>query len=81
MKKLESKKIRENWVRKKAYYKEDQLLINNFQVMQKWEDNYMKELAKVVTKKGGNILEVGFGLGISASYIQQSKKNKISYHY
>jgi len=31
----------------------------------------MKELAKIATSNGGTVLEVGFGMGISARYIQE----------
>ncbi|MDO8499773.1 MAG: class I SAM-dependent methyltransferase [bacterium] len=48
------------------------------QIMQRWEWPYMRELAKYVTSKGGDILEVGFGMGISAGFIQES--NKIDVH-
>lgn len=34
----------------------------------------MKALADVAASNGGNVLEVGFGLGVSAGYIQKSKK-------
>lgn len=71
-----NKKIKEEWLKCKAVYKKEELLINNFQVMQRWEDNYMKALASVVTRNGGHVLELGFGLGISASYIQKSRKIK-----
>jgi len=37
----------------------------------------MKMLADIVTKNGGEVLEVGFGLGISARFIQ---KHKIKTH-
>jgi guanidinoacetate N-methyltransferase len=73
---INTKKIKNQWLKHKAVYKKDELLINNFQVMQRWEDNYMRALASVATMNGGHILECGFGLGISASYIQKSKKIK-----
>lgn len=38
-------------------------------VMMDWEDQLMKEHSLIVTKNGGDILEIGFGMGISASYI------------
>ena len=44
--------------------------------MQAWERPYMKSLAEIATSKGGNILEVGYGMGISAGFIQKSKKIK-----
>ncbi len=49
-----------------------QLVIDGFQVMQSWEINYMKMLADIVTQNGGRILEIGFGMGISAGFIQKS---------
>ncbi len=46
------------------------------QIMQDWEKPYMKELASIATSKGGTVLEVGFGMGISAGFIQKVKKMK-----
>lgn len=46
------------------------------QIMQSWETPYMKRLAEISTSKGGDVLEVGFGMGISAGFIQKSKKIK-----
>jgi len=40
-------------------------------VMMEWERPLMKRHAEVVCQDGGHILEIGFGLGISAGYIQQ----------
>lgn len=68
--------LRKSWIFHKAKITKHQLLIKNFQVMQDWEKDYMKELAQVVTQNGGDILEVGFGLGISANFIQKSNKIK-----
>ena len=44
--------------------------IQTNQVMMEWEKPYMEELVKRLQPKG-NVLEVGFGLGYSASAIQQ----------
>ncbi|MBU3964501.1 class I SAM-dependent methyltransferase [Patescibacteria group bacterium] len=68
--------LRKSWIKQKAKFTKEELLIKNFQVMQSWEDNYMKLLAEISTQKGGHILELGFGLGISAGYIQKSKRIK-----
>ena len=45
-------------------------LFNNKEVMMSWEDSLMSASAAYVTENGGDILEVGFGMGISADYIQ-----------
>lgn len=41
------------------------------EVMHSWEDKLMKKKAEWVCQNGGDILELGFGMGISATYIQQ----------
>jgi type IV protein arginine methyltransferase len=48
-----------------------------FQVMMSWEDSIMKTSADYVCEGGGDILEIGFGMGISAGYIQA---NSITSH-
>ena len=40
------------------------------EVMMDWEDSLMSASAAYVTENGGDILEIGFGMGISAGYIQ-----------
>merc|ERR1712224_133444 len=60
----------------KATWKESQidltdesLKIQGHPVMEAWEHPYMKSLAKIATSKGGCVLELGFGMSISANYI------------
>ena len=45
------------------------------EVMMNWEDPLMSASAAYVTKNGGDILEIGFGMGISAGYIQSHSIN------
>ena len=45
------------------------------QVMMSWEDDIMKASANYVCENGGDILEIGFGMGISANYIQSNNIN------
>eukprot|EP00747_Dinoflagellata_sp_TGD_P077914 gnl/TRDRNA2_/TRDRNA2_159814_c0_seq1.p1 gnl/TRDRNA2_/TRDRNA2_159814_c0~~gnl/TRDRNA2_/TRDRNA2_159814_c0_seq1.p1 ORF type:complete len:213 (+),score=32.96 gnl/TRDRNA2_/TRDRNA2_159814_c0_seq1:65-703(+) len=40
-------------------------------VMEDFEAPYMKKMAGVACARGGRILEIGFGLGISAKYIDE----------
>jgi guanidinoacetate N-methyltransferase len=61
--------ITEKWAKSQAKYDDQQLIIDGQQVMQEWERPYMEAMADVVTETHGDVLEVGFGMGISASYI------------
>lgn len=61
------------FLRKHALFTRDSLCIAGHEIMQRWETNYMKKLASIACKNGGIVLEVGFGLGISAHFIQQYK--------
>jgi spermidine synthase len=62
--------ITEEWARSQARYDDAQLVIDGQQVMQEWERPYMEAMSEVVTETHGDVLEIGFGMGISASYIQ-----------
>ncbi|ETW94128.1 MAG: hypothetical protein ETSY2_50270 [Candidatus Entotheonella gemina] len=62
----------EKWVQEKAAYTPDQLIINGVEVMQDWEIPYMKKLASIATSNGGQVLELGFGMGLSAGFVQES---------
>jgi guanidinoacetate N-methyltransferase len=63
---------KKSWLTNKAVFTGHDLLIKGYQVMQDWETPYMKRLAEIATSNGGTILEFGFGMGISAGFIQES---------
>ena len=65
-----------DWKLCPAKFSKGKLSIAGHPVMEDWERPYMESLADVATSKGGVILEVGFGLGISASYIQTKNIKK-----
>jgi len=52
------------------------LEIDGKAVMEQWETPYMRALATAATKHGGVILEVGFGLGLSATCIEENQVEK-----
>ena len=45
------------------------------EIMMSWETPIMKEHAKIVTENGGDILEIGFGMGICSNFIQKANIN------
>lgn len=47
------------------------LTADNRTVMHQWEDPIMRKKAEWVCSGGGDIIEFGFGMGISATYIQE----------
>ncbi len=60
----------EQWQNSAASVQDGRLLIAGHAVMWQFGEPYMKQLADIATRKGGVILEIGFGMGISARYIQ-----------
>jgi guanidinoacetate N-methyltransferase len=46
------------------------LKIQGHPVMESWEHPYMARLAEIATSQGGKVFELGFGMSISANYIQ-----------
>ncbi len=58
------------WEKSDATYVDGQLLIEDQQVMQDWEIPLMRRMAEVVTASHGDVLEIGFGLGLSAGFIE-----------
>jgi len=57
-------------------YKDDNLVDENgLTVMMGWERPVMKKVADIITLTGGDILNIGFGMGIIDTYIQESNPN------
>lgn len=54
----------------KIFYPEATSRTGEKAVMMDWEDPIMFQHARYVAENGGNILEIGYGMGISARYIQ-----------
>ncbi len=48
---------------------------SEIEVMMDWEDNIMKKSAEFICHNKGDILEIGFGMGICADYIQAQGVN------
>ena len=44
-------------------------------IMHYWEDDLMRRKSEFICENGGDILELGFGMGISANYIQNQNIN------
>jgi len=59
-----------DWKTAKASFSDHDLFIFGCAVMEDWETPYMKDLAEIVASRGGTVLELGFGMGISAKFIQ-----------
>ena len=62
--------IEQEWSAGAAQYDASRLVIEGQQVMQAWERPLMSALAEIATESHGDVLEVGFGMAISATEIQ-----------
>lgn len=61
---------REQWGEAPAIYDEHSLRIAGHPVMEDWEQNYMDMLGAIASHTGGTVLELGYGMGLSAQAIQ-----------
>ena len=69
--KLLNKKYLENDI---TYTNDGRLLdYKGNSVMMDWEDDIMKDAAKLICRDGGKILNIGFGLGLIDNHIQSHK--------
>lgn len=63
-----------NYLQQKLTFESDRIYYlehgRELEVMMDWEHDIMSGAAAYVTENGGDILEIGFGMGISAGYIQ-----------
>ena len=62
---------KDDWKNAEANFSEHDLKIFGHAVMEDWETPYMEELAGIACQNNGVVLELGFGMGISAGFIQQ----------
>jgi len=62
------KDIKLFFTQNELYYRKENGM--KFHIMHGWETPIMQNHANAVSKPGGHVLEVGFGLGISAGLIQ-----------
>ncbi len=65
-------KRKEDWSKHRAVFDGDKLKIAGHPVMESWESDYMKTLAGIATENGGDVLEVGYGMGIASSHIREA---------
>jgi guanidinoacetate N-methyltransferase len=77
-KKIGFPETKNDWSKSPALFDDHTLRIAGHPVMEDWELSYMHKLAQIASSNRGRVLELGFGLGLSAKAIQE---HDISVHY
>jgi spermidine synthase len=72
-------------MKEETFTYKDGKLVNEYgqSVMMEWETPLMEKVANIITSNGGDILNIGFGMGIVDSFIQKHKPKShtiIEYH-
>ena len=63
-------------------FRETIMYILGHEAMSNYQRRYMETMAEIATRQGGDILEVGYGLGIATAAIEKRRrKRKIQTHY
>lgn len=64
-------KFQELFSREQLTVQSDSMCVGDQLIMHKWEIPIMKRMAKIAAGRDKDVLEIGFGMGISATFIQQ----------
>lgn len=67
---------KKNWQTSDINLDDKYLKIQGHPVMEAWEHPYMRRLAEITSSQGGKVLELGFGMNISADYMQNNKNSQ-----
>jgi len=68
-----TEEMKKSWAQSEVSVDDKYLKIQGHPVMEAWEHPYMRKLAEITSSQGGNVLELGFGMAISATYMQNNK--------
>ncbi len=63
--------INGEWSMNRAHYSPNELIVAGQQVMQAWERPLMLAMAEIAAAEHGDVAEIGFGMGISATLLQE----------
>ncbi len=58
-----------------SFENREQKVLDDQEIMEDWQIPVMKAMARIIAEKGGDILEIGFGRGVSADMIQEYEIN------